>query len=901
MDRYPWHTLTAAQTLEKLTVTPQAGLTSDEALRRIEQSGRNELTDKGGRTAWQILWEQCTSTMALILIAAAVVSGLAGSFKDAATILAIVILFALLGFTQDYRAEQAIAALKKLAVPLVRVRRDGVVQDLPAPELVPGDIVLLEAGSVAPADCRLLEAHALRVQEALLTGESEAVEKQTEPLASEDLPLGDRRNVLFMGTLVSTGRAVAVVVATGMQTELGRIATLLQQVGQEWTPLQKRLDRLGKVLAVVSVVVAGIIFVVGMVRGEALKEMLLLAVSVAVAAIPEGLPAVVTITLALGAQRMLKRHALIRRLPAVETLGSVTVVCTDKTGTLTQNLMTVTGLIRMGDLLEGHGARPRTEPVEVGKGQGEADQLLLMIGALCNDAVLKFNDGEQTLLGDPTEAAFLTAAAGRGIFRADLEQSLPRIAEVPFDSVSKRMITVHAIDAAFPCPLPLAPCPSSGKLLAAKGALDALLGLCSAVLLQGKPEPLTEQHRQTVQQAADSFSSEGQRVLALALRILQVDDDDRLEALEQDFVLIGLVALTDPPRQEAREAVQRCLSAGIRPVMITGDHPLTARAIARQVGIDDSAGALTGQELDRLSDDQFNAAVGRVSVYARVAPEHKLRIVDAIQRAGGVAAMTGDGVNDAPALKKADVGVAMGKVGTDVAREASDMVLLDDNFATIVAAVEEGRTIYDNIRKFVVFSVAGNTGKILAVLFLPFMGLAMPLTPLQLLWLNLLTDGLLGLGMGVERPEPDVMKRAPIASKSQIFDGRMIRYVLLTGSLIGAACMAVTWLVWQSGGPWQTVLFASLALAQVAQAMALRSFRSSFLSMGLFTNPLLLVMAACVVLLQGMAIYLPQLQGFFRTTALSVDLLCLALLPAVAVFVLLEGEKWAGRMGRKKS
>jgi len=637
--------------------------------------------------------------------------------------------------------------------------------------------------------------------------------------------------------------------------------------------------------AVVSVVVAGVIFAVGILRGEALKEMLLLAVSVAVAAIPEGLPAVVTITLALGAQRMLKRHALIRRLPAVETLGSVTVVCSDKTGTLTQNLMTVTGLVSTDEMLQGPGAR----------GQGPGDKLLLMIGVLCNDAVLTSDDGGQTVLGDPTEGAFLTAAAGQGIFRAELEQSLPRIAEIPFDSVSKRMITIHAIDAAFPCPLPsLAPCPSSGKLLAAKGALDAVLSFCTELMLEGKPQTLADHHRQAVLQAADRLSSEGQRVLALALRILQAEDDDRLEALEQGFVLIGLAALTDPPRQEARAAVQRCLLAGIRPVMITGDHPLTARAIARQVGIDDSAGALTGQELDRLSADEFDAAVSRVSVYARVAPEHKLRIVDAIQRAGGVAAMTGDGVNDAPALKKADVGVAMGRVGTDVAREASDMVLLDDNFATIVAAVEEGRTIYDNIRKFVVFSVAGNTGKILAVLILPFLGLAMPLTPLQLLWLNLLTDGLLGLGMGVERPEPDVMKRSPIRPDSQIFDGRMIRYVLLTGSLIGTTCMAVTWLAWQSGGPWQTVLFVSLALAQVAQAMALRSFRSSFISMGLFTNPLLLLMAGCVVLLQGLAVYLPHLQGFFRTTALSPEQLWLVLLPALAVFVLLEGEKWAG-------
>jgi len=896
-----WHTLGVDQALEQLQSAVESGLTADQADRHLQQYGQNELTEQVGRTPWQILWEQFTSTMALILTAAAVVSGLVGSFKDAGTIFAIVILFALLGFAQDFRAERAIAALKRMAVPLVRVRRDMTVQDIPSSQLVPGDVVLLEAGSVVPADCRLLEAHGLRVQESLLTGESEAVEKHTDLIASVELPLGDRRNLLFMGTLVSAGRAVALVVATGMQTELGAIATMLQQVGQEWTPLQKRLDRLGKVLAAVSVLVAGLIFAVGMLRGEALKEMLLLAVSVAVAAIPEGLPAVVTITLALGAQRMLKRHALIRRLPAVETLGSVTVICSDKTGTLTQNRMTVTGLVGTDTLIF------PTHPAHLPEGEGgqrpgeggEADQLLLMVGTLCNDAVLKIEDGEEVVLGDPTEGALVSAAATTGLFRGELELSLPRIAEIPFDSVTKRMITVHHITSLIPGFVSLPPLPAGGKLLAAKGALDSVLGLCSGLLVQGRVERFTEQHLQALQVAADRFAAEGQRVLALALRVLQPGEDDRLEALAQEFVCIGLVALTDPPREEAQAAVQRCLSAGIRPVMITGDHPLTARAIARQVGIDDQGGALTGLELDRLTPEQFDQSVAKISVYARVAPEHKLRIVDAIQRSGGVAAMTGDGVNDAPALKKADVGVAMGKVGTDVAREASDMVLLDDNFATIVAAVEEGRTIYDNIRKFVVFSVAGNTGKILAVLILPFLGLGMPLTPLQLLWLNLLTDGLLGLGMGLERPEPDVMRRPPIAPDSQIFDRRTVRYVLLTGSLIGGSCMLVTWQGWQAGGPWQTVLFASLALAQIAQAMALRSFRSSFLQMGLFSNPSLLAMAASVLLLQGLVIWLPQLQGFFRTTALMLDQLGLVLVPAVAVFVLLEGEKWAGRLGRK--
>lgn len=888
MKPSPWHTLTPDETLNRLEVESVLGLSAMVAAERLQQYGANTLQEARGRLPVAILWEQFTSTMALILTAAAVLSGLVGSYKDAVTILAIVVLFALLGFVQDYRAERSIAALQRLAVPLVRVRRDGQVQELPAVELVPGDIVLLEAGSVVSADCRLLEAHALRVQESLLTGESEAVEKQTSALPELGISLGDRRNLLFMGTQIATGRAEAVVIGTGMATELGRIATLLQQVGQEWTPLQKRLDRLGKVLAVVSIAVAALVFGVGLLRGEGLKEMLLMAVSVAVAAIPEGLPAVVTITLALGAQRMLKRHALIRRLPAVETLGSVTVVCSDKTGTLTENRMTVTELVSTGELLGG--------------ASGSAHDLLLLAGALCNDAMLRVEqNGDTVLVGDPTEAALVSAAGSAGFFRPELEHALPRVAEIPFDSISKRMITMHQPATAAACPLPQNFCPQpGGKLLVAKGALDALLELCDTVLGPvGSPSALDQISRAAVVSEADHLAEDGQRVLALALRVLPPDADERLEVLPQAFTLIGLAALTDPPRQEAQEAVQLCRSAGIRPVMITGDHPLTARAIARQVGIDDTAGALTGQDLDRLSSDEFDAAVARVSVYARLAPEHKLKIVDSIQRQGGVAAMTGDGVNDAPALKKADVGVAMGNVGTDVAREAADMVLLDDNFATIVAAVEEGRTIYDNIRKFVVFSVAGNIGKILAVLVLPFLGLPMPLTPLQLLWLNLLTDGLLGLGMGVERPEPDVMKRLPINSDSQIFDQRMVRYVLLTGSLIGGSCMGVTWLVWQGGGPWQTVLFVSLALAQVAQAMALRSFRSSFVSLGIFTNPWLLAMAGSVIALQALAVYLPSLQGFFRTTALAGDQLWLVFVPALVVFALLEGEKWARRLGRR--
>lgn len=880
-DTRNWHLLSTEEILHELDSSLSSGLTTAEAVRRLKRHGPNELSEKDGRTVWSILAEQAGSTMSLILSGAALLSLLIGSFKDAGTIMAIVVLFVLLGFVQDYRAERALAALRQLAKPQVRVRRDATVHDAPAAELVPGDIVLLEAGSVVPADCRVLEAHSVNVQEALLTGESEAVAKQSAALDIAELPLGDRRNMLFMGTVLSSGRAVAVVTATGMGTELGRIATLLQEVGKEWTPLQKRLDHLGKVLAVVAIVVALCIFLIGLLRGEGLREMLLMAVSVAVAAIPEGLPAVVTITLAIGAQRMLGRRALIRRLPAVETLGSVTVICSDKTGTLTQNRMTVTGLV------------PATVLLTVDRVPDKSgDELLLVAATLCNDAVLKGDTEEAVALGDPTEGALLQAAAKAGLFREDLEQLLPRSAEIPFDSVSRRMITVHSVTGSeLPAALDSLHLQRGGTLLAAKGALDTLLPLCDRIMTPAGTATLQDSHRAILQEEAEQLASDGQRVLALALRPLNSGENDQLDSLQQRFVYVGLTALHDPPRQEAADAVRTCLAAGIRPVMITGDHPLTARAIARQVGIDGASGALTGIELDRLSDEEFEAAVEQVSIYARVAPEHKLRIVESLKHHGGVVAMTGDGVNDAPALKRADVGVAMGKVGTDVAREAADMVLLDDNFATIVAAVEEGRTIYDNIRKFVLFSVAGNTGKILCVLLLPFAGMPMPLTPLQLLWLNLLTDGLLGLGMGVERPEPDLMQRRPIAPGSQIFDARSIKYVLGTGALIGATCMAVSWQVWRSGGPWQTVLFVSLATAQIAQALALRSFRSSLLRMGLFSNPLLLAMVGSVLLLQALVVYLPQLQLFFSTTALVGIQLWLILVPAILVLLVLEGEK----------
>jgi Ca2+-transporting ATPase len=876
-----WHTLDSSEVCSQLSVDPVRGLDSTESSRRLSEQGPNELTESGGTSPWRILWEQFTSTMALILTAAAVVSMSIGSFRDAATILAIVCLFAILGFVQEYRAERAMRALKRLAVPTVRVRRDGAVAEILANGLVAGDVILLEAGNVVPADCRLLESYSLRIQESLLTGETEAVEKHTTALTDGNPPIGDRLNMAWMGTTATAGRGAAVVVSTGMGTELGRIAVMLQGVTSEWTPLQKRLDRLGKVLAALAVAVAAVVFGLGLWRGEAVRDMLMTAVSLAVAAIPEGLPAVVTITLAIGAQRMLKRKALIRKLPAVETLGSVTVICTDKTGTLTENRMTVTALIAAPEL-EGHS-------------DSGAIDLLRLASVLCNDATLLEEDGRETVVGDPTEGALLLEAATFSQYRPELEQALPRVAEVPFDSTAKRMLTVHRVTSAgihHPALQSFGLQPDD-HIVFAKGASDAILPICTA-----------EKSLQTaVSQRVDLLAGRGERVLAVAFRVVRVGGTLDLLECQQSLVLLGLVAMMDPLRGEARDAVSRCLNAGIRPIMITGDHPLTARTIAGQAGIVSAGGVLLGRDLDEMGAAGLAERIGDVSVYSRVSPEHKLLIIQALQERGEVVSMTGDGVNDAPALKKADIGVAMGITGTDVAKEAADMVLLDDNFATIVSAVEEGRTIYDNILRFIGFSVSGNLGKILAVLLLPFLGLPNPLTPLQLLWLNLLTDGLLGLGMGVERPEPDVMNRKPISSSSQIFDSRMIRHTLLTGGLIGLTTILLTRHYWAGhpAGTWQTVLFTSLAFAQVGQAMAQRSSRDSFFLMGLFTNPLLLCMVLAVVLLQAAVVYLPLLQPFFKTSPLDPVTLCWVVVPGIAVFVVLELFKLATRIMATRS
>jgi Ca2+-transporting ATPase len=900
-----WHQLSGSHTLERLGSDAERGLSASEAQSRLAQYGFNELVEKGGRGPLAILWEQLTATMVLILIAAAVISGFLGKWQEAVAILAIVLLFAFLGFIQEYRAERAMAALKKLAVPLVRVRRDGEVMEISARELTPGDIVLLEAGNLVPADMRLLESVNLRIQEAALTGESEAVEKEIHPIEREELPLGDRLNMAFMGTVVTYGRGAGVVTATGMQTELGNIANLLQQSEEKLTPLQKRLDQVGKVLAGVGVLVAALVAGFDVWRGTPLVDAFLVAVSVAVAVVPEGLPAVVTITLALGARRMLARKALIRKLPAVETLGSVTTICSDKTGTLTENRMTVT-------VLDVAGRRIEVTEETTASGQGTLDTsapaaatpqgslaLLMIGGALCNDARLTVDDGPANgkkfhAIGDPTEGALVVAAARFGLFKAELDAHKPRVAELPFDSERKRMTTVHSLERSQQSAireLIQAVAPQAGYISFTKGSVDGLIDISAHVWDGGVHRPMSAEYRQRIEAANKSLAENGMRVLGVAFKTPETPEAD--STLEQGLTFVGFVGIIDPPRPEVKDAVARCASAGIRPVMITGDHPLTALHIAKELGIaaPDSR-VVTGVELNTMGQAELEQIVERIPVYARVSPEHKLRIVEALKRRGHITAMTGDGVNDAPALKTADIGVAMGITGTDVSKEAAKMVLQDDNFSTIVAAVEEGRVIYDNLRKFIKFSIGGNIGKIMVMLIGVLVGMPVPLLPLQLLWLNLLTDGLLGVGLGVEPAERNVMRRKPVPPNASIFSQGVGSQIIRFGLLIGGISLGMgAWHFFNGNEDWQTIMFTTLAFSQVWQALGTRSGSDSLFRVGLLSNRSLLGLALIVLLAQLVAIYVPAMQAFLRTEALTLGDFLLCLGAAFLVFIYAEIEK----------
>ncbi len=944
---HEWHVLPVDEVARRLEVDLDTGLSSEQASSRLEASGPNELRGGGLSTPGFILRRQVTSLMVVILALAAAISAILGDYIDSIAIAAILVLNIALGFRQEYRAEQAMAALRRLAVPHVRVLREHAQMEISAADMVAGDVVFVEAGNLVPADCRVVEATHLRIDESALTGESVPEDKAADTLDDPGTPLADRTNMLYMGTLVTHGRGRALVVGTGMQTELGGIAELLQGVRDEDTPLQRRLNQLGRWLAAAALVLVAIVFVVGLVRGEDLRLMFLTAVSLAVAAVPEGLPAVVTITLSLGAQRMLKRRALIRSLPAVETLGSVTTICSDKTGTLTANEMTVAVMQVAGrrlDFEEGQTdvdwqgvlvpGRPADEP-------GKAMALLLSAGALCNDAVLQVEAepsrevGRLSAVGDPTEGALVVAATLAGTGKEELDHRLTRVAELPFDSTRKRMTTVHEVplDASGLPPAlaeglevmlsvayggaetesgrdpsadgcPLAPDHGAGRYVAfVKGAVDGLVEKSTLVWGSSGPEPLNDEWRERVLAANDGLAEEGMRVLGAAARGLAFVPEglESAETIENDLVFLGLFGMIDPARPEAAEAVATCRSAGIRPVMITGDHPLTALAIARTLGIESEV-VVTGRELSEAPDDELAELVDRVSVYARVAPEQKLNIVQALQESGEVVAMTGDGVNDAPALRKADIGVAMGITGTDVSKEASDMVLLDDNFATIVAAVKQGRVIFDNIKKFIRYILSSNTGELAVMLAAPFLGMPLPLLPLQILWINLVTDGLPALALSVEPEEKDVMERPPQAPSRGIFAERVGAHVLLAGLLMAVVALGLGYWYWRSGSEaWQTMIFTNITLAQLGLALAVRSPHELLVSRGLFGNPALMGSLAATFVLQMAVVYLPFMQSIFRTVPLSApDLFICVAFSSIVFFGVEFGKLFAGGKGARE-
>ncbi len=899
-----WYRKKVDEAINELDTDIIRGLDESVVDQRRERFGLNQLIEAGGMSVWRIIREQLTSVMVVILIVAVAISALLGDFKDAAAIGAIVLLNTILGFSQEYRAEKAMAALKKMAVPLVRAVRGGQVREVPAAELVPGDIILLEEGNLVPADCRIVESRSLRAMEAALTGESVPVEKEAGALEKVDVPLGDRRNMAFMGTMISYGHGRALVVETGMRTELGRIATMIQSVEREPTPLQQRLDHLGRRLAVAALLLVGLIFAIGLMRGEEFKLMFLTAVSIGVAAVPEGLPAVVTIALALGAQRMLRRQALIRKLPAVETLGSVTVICSDKTGTLTENRMTAS-VFNVAD----HGSGMTELDSDAARHGLTEDRrglaLLLLGGALCNDATLNrrpAGDEPFESVGDPTEAAMVLAAGRFGLMKDDLDAAFRRTDEIPFSSERKRMSTVHSLPAEPLASLPAGLWAQNGPLAGdgvafVKGAVDSLIEVSTRIWVNGESRPLDEMWRARIDEVNDRLAANGMRVLGVAFRPL-----DRMPAkvdqksLESDLVFIGIFGMIDPARPEVRQAVATCKTAGIHPIMITGDHPLTAQSIARDVGFSADETPLTGTRLAAMSMEELAGEVERISVFARVSPEHKLNIVEALKQRGHVVAMTGDGVNDAPALKKADIGIAMGVTGTDVAKDAADMVLLDDNFATIVSAVKEGRVIYDNARKFIKYIMTTNSGEIWVMVLAPFLGMPLPLLPLQILWMNLVTDGLPALALGVEPAEEDVMQRPPHPPSESIFAGGMGRHIIVIGLLMGLLSLGMGWRYWSAGiHSWQTMIFTTLTFSQMAHVLAIRSERQSLFHQGIFSNLPLLGAVIMTFGLQLALIYVPWLQSVFSTVALSPGELLLTGCLSSIIFICVEAEKWVRR------
>jgi Ca2+-transporting ATPase len=940
-----WQTLSVDEVLAELHSNQETGLTSEQAASQQERYGPNELVESRGRSAWKILLDQFTNIMLILLIIVALVSGVldftdwqagklgAGEvpFKDTIAIFAIVVLNGLLGYFQESKAERDLAALKKLASSRVRVIRNSRVIEVDSKELVPGDVMLLEAGVQIAADGRLLDAANLQVRESALTGEAQSVNKQVNVTLPEDTPLGDRINLVYQGTEVVHGRGTVVVTNTGMQTELGRIATMLQSVEAEPTPLQQRTDQLSKTLVTGALTLVGLVVLGGIsyqawqtgrnllavAFGDVGKEFLEVSLSMAVAIVPEGLPAVITVTLALGTQRMVRRHALIRKLPAVETLGSVTTICSDKTGTLTQNKMVVQ-LLHTSSLslhVTGEGYDPIGKFYVVSD-TAESSPLpphnypelmnLLTACTVCNDAVLQQENGQWVILGDPTEGALLSMAAKAGFEKDQWESKLPRVSEFPFSSERKRMSVIVEVIA----PDRALSTDAYRYMMFTKGSPELVLERCTQIQVGDSSQSITDQQRQHILEQNNQMAGRGLRVLGFACKPLDVIPPEGTdEPSERELVWLGLTGMLDAPRPEVRDAVARCRSAGIRPMMITGDHQLTAKAVAEDLGIAKAGDrVLTGRELEKLSMKDLEGEVANVSVYARVAPEHKLRIVQALQHQRQIVAMTGDGVNDAPALKQADIGIAMGITGTDVSKDASDMVLLDDNFATIVAAAEEGRVVYTNIRRFIKYILGSNIGELLTIGAAPLIGLGgVPLTPLQILWMNLVTDGLPALALAVEPAEPNVMKRPPHDPGESIFARGLGAYMIRIGIIL--AILAIGLMAWSygyvqsnptatdpNGDRWKTMVFTTLCIAQMGHALAIRSNTRLTIELNPLSNPFVLAAVIFTTILQLMLVYVPFLREFFGTHYLGLPELGICIGVSLLMFIWVELEKLALRI-----
>jgi len=867
MENSQWFSLSNMEAAEKLQADLNCGLSTAEAEKRRNIYGANALKEEPPKSVLAMFFDQLKETLIIILIVAAIISGALGEWVDSIVIMIIVVLNAILGVIQENKAEQALQALKEMTKAHVKVLRDGQVTQIDVEDLVPGDVILLEAGDSVPADARLVQVASLMVNEAALTGESVPVEKCVEPLTQKEVPIAEQANMVFMGTYVTGGRAKAVVTGTGAKTELGKIAEMLHATPPDPTPLQKQLASLGKTLGIAAGIIVAVVFLTGLWRGEEVLNMFMTAVALAVAAIPEGLPTVVTIVLALGVTRMSKRNAVIRRLPAVETLGVATYICSDKTGTLTKNEMTVTDLYLPGLELKvsGTGYEPEGEFCTLKQEKinpaDHPDLKLMLLGAALNtDACLRCEDKGYQVIGDPTEGALVVAAQKAGIIKEEADEKFPRLAEIPFDSGRKMMTTFHQLP--------------EGIYAFTKGAPDVLLARCRYLHQNVTAKPISEEERQELLAVNSRFASQGQRVLALAYRTWpQVPEKVSCEAVEQDLVYLGFFVMIDPPRPEAKKAVAVSRRAGIHTVMITGDHKDTAQAIAKELDIwQEGDSSLTGLELARLSDEELKEQVLKTTVYARVSPEDKLRIVDALKANEQVVAMTGDGVNDAPALKRADIGAAMGITGTEVSKEAADMVLLDDNFATIVNAVEEGRTIYNNIRKAIYYLLSCNTGEIITIFGAILLGLGSPLTPIQILWLNLVTDGLPALALGVEPPEKDIMKRPPRNSRETVFAGGMGISILYQGIIIGLLALGVYWLALSWGRSLieaHTMAFLTMSLSQLVHSFNARSLEHSLFTLGVTTNRYLVYAFTASLLLQLAVVFVPFLQGIFGTALLQ--------------------------------